>query len=88
MTTTNISRARGRPRRFDPDEALATAQRLFHQRGYDAVGVVDLTKALGINPPSFYAAFGSKASLYARVLERYATTVSYTHLTLPTILLV
>jgi len=51
---------------------MATAQRLFHEKGYDAVSVADLTKALGINPPSFYAAFGSKAGLYARILERYA----------------
>ncbi|QHI97710.1 TetR family transcriptional regulator [Xylophilus rhododendri] len=70
--TTEISRTRGRPRRFDPDEAVATAQRLFHERGYDALSVADLTKALGINPPSFYAAFGSKAGLYARILDRYA----------------
>ncbi|RBP07440.1 TetR family transcriptional regulator [Roseiarcus fermentans] len=69
---TNISRPRGRPRRFDPDQAVATAQRLFRARGYDAVSVADVTEALGINPPSFYAAFGSKAGLYARVLERYA----------------
>jgi TetR/AcrR family transcriptional repressor for divergent bdcA len=69
---TNIISPRGRPRKFDPDEAVATAQRLFHERGYDAVSVADLTKALGINPPSFYAAFGSKAGLYARILDRYA----------------
>jgi TetR/AcrR family transcriptional repressor for divergent bdcA len=50
---------------------VATAQGLFHARGYDAVSVADITDALGINPPSFYAAFGSKAELYARVLERY-----------------
>lgn len=68
---TEKSRPRGRPRRFDPDEAVATAQQLFHARGYDAVSVADITEALGINPPSFYAAFGSKAGLYARVLERY-----------------
>jgi TetR/AcrR family transcriptional repressor for divergent bdcA len=70
--TTNILPARGRPRRFDPDEAVATAQRLFHAKGYDGVSVADLTKALGINPPSFYAAFGSKAQMYAKVLDRYA----------------
>jgi AcrR family transcriptional regulator len=61
-----------RPRQFDPDQAVATAQRLFHTRGYDAVSVEDVTDALDINPPSFYVAFGSKAGLYARVLDRYA----------------
>ena len=71
---TNIVTPRGRPRKFDPDEAVATAQRLFHEKGYDAVSLADLTKALGINPPSFYAAFGSKAGLYARILDRYAAT--------------
>ncbi|WP_110951257.1 TetR/AcrR family transcriptional regulator [Pseudomonas bohemica] len=72
--TTKTSSVRGRPRRFDPDEALVTAQRLFHAQGYDGVSVTDLTKALGINPPSFYAAFGSKAKLYAKILDRYALT--------------
>lgn len=72
--TTKTPRPRGRPRRFDPDEALNTAQQLFHAKGYDALSVGDLTQALGINPPSFYAAFGSKAALYKRVLDRYAET--------------
>ena len=74
MATTNKSRARGRPRRFDPDAVVVTAQQLFHERGYDAVSVADVTEALGINPPSFYAAFGSKAGLYARVLEHWTAT--------------
>jgi TetR/AcrR family transcriptional repressor for divergent bdcA len=72
--TTNISRPRGRPRRFDPDAAVAIAQHLFHARGYDAVSVADVTEALGINPPSFYAAFGNKAGLYARVLDHWVET--------------
>lgn len=72
--TTNKSRTRGRPRRFDPDAAVVTAQQLFHARGYDAVSVADVTDALGINPPSFYAAFGSKAGLYRRVLDHWTAT--------------
>ena len=75
--TTNNSRPRGRPRRFDPDQAVTTAQHLFHARGYDAVSVADVTEALGINPPSgarhqhpsFYAAFGNKAGLYTNSKE-------------------
>ena len=73
MTTEKV-RPRGRPRQFDPEQAVATAQRLFHARGYDAVSVADVTDAMGINPPSFYAAFGNKAGLYTRILDRYAGT--------------
>lgn len=74
METTKISRSRGRPRRFQLDEAIATAQHLFHAQGYDALSVAEVTDALGIKPPSFYAAFGNKAGLYTRVLDRYAAT--------------
>ena len=71
MSTTNKPKPRGRPRRFDPQEAVDTARHLFHARGYDAVSVADVTEALGINPPSFYAAFGNKAGLYNRVLHHW-----------------
>ena len=72
MEDTKNIRPRGRPRRFDPAEAVATAKHLFHARGFDALGVAEITAALGINPPSFYAAFGSKVGLYRRVLDHYA----------------
>ncbi len=74
MDTTKNTRTRGRPRRFDPEQAVDIAQHLFHARGFDALGVAEITAALGINPPSFYAAFGSKMGLYRRVLDRYAVT--------------
>ena len=48
--------------------------KLFHRRGYDAVGVAELGEELGIKPPSFYAAFGSKAGLFQRALERYTAS--------------
>lgn len=72
--TTKISTPRGRPRSFDRDEAIAIAQKLFHERGYDGVSVADIGAALGIKPPSFYSAFGSKAGLFAEVVARYADT--------------
>ena len=43
MTTTKQGRTPGRPRQFDAEQAIETAQRLFHARGYDAVSVADLT---------------------------------------------
>lgn len=72
MATTKIVSARGRPRAFDMEEALCKAQALFREKGYDALSVADLTEAIGINPPSFYAAFGSKSALYGKILQRYA----------------
>lgn len=72
MSAIKISGARGRPRSFDVEQAVETAMKLFHARGYDAVGVAELTSGLGIKPPSFYAAFGSKAGLFERALKRYA----------------
>ena len=70
--TKKQSRPRGRPRAFCEDAALAAAEGLFAERGYAAVGVADLCAAIGIRPPSFYGAFGSKAGCFERVVRRYA----------------
>lgn len=45
--------------------------RLFWRHGYEGVSLNDLTTAIGIAPPSLYAAFGSKAQLYREALDRY-----------------
>lgn len=63
---------RGRPRQFDTDVALEQATRLFWRQGYEGTSLNDLTKAMGITPPSLYAAFGSKRQLFERALEHYA----------------
>lgn len=64
---------RGRRAGFDRDWALDAALELFWRCGYDGVSVADLTKAIGIAPPSLYHAFGSKADLFRAVLRRYGT---------------
>lgn len=61
----------GRKRGFDDQAALQKAMELFWQHGYEGTSVADLTKALGINPPSLYAAFGSKRALFEMALDRY-----------------
>ncbi|MEU3984525.1 TetR/AcrR family transcriptional regulator [Streptomyces sp. NPDC026672] len=61
----------GRPRGFDEEEALDAAMRLFWEQGYEATGVADLTKVMGISPPSMYSAFGSKEELFRRAADRY-----------------
>jgi AcrR family transcriptional regulator len=61
----------GRPRNFEPDAALAAALQVFWRKGYTATSLGDLTRAMGINRPSLYAAFGNKEELFRKALERY-----------------
>jgi AcrR family transcriptional regulator len=63
--------AMGRPRAFDRDKALDRALHVFWARGYEGTSIADLTEAMGINPPSLYAAFGNKEALFRQALDRY-----------------
>lgn len=65
---------RGRPRRFDREVALNAAMRVFWEKGFATASMSDLTKAMGINAPSLYAAFGSKEGLYAEAVDHYVAT--------------
>jgi len=64
----------GRPRTFDTEEALDRALEVFWRKGYEGASICDLTAAMGINPPSLYAAFGNKEALFCQALDRYAET--------------
>jgi len=63
----------GRKRRFDKQEALDKAMRVFWESGYSATSVSDLTAALGINKPSLYSAFGNKEQLFRSAVDHYMT---------------
>lgn len=63
--------ARGRPRGFDREAALREAMRTFWARGYEGASMAELTAAMGVNPPSLYAAFGSKDALFRETLDLY-----------------
>ena len=63
----------GRTRQFDVDEALDRALEVFWARGYEGATLRELTRAMGINRPSLYAAFGNKEQLFHKALDRYQT---------------
>ncbi len=47
------------------EHVVATASKMFRERGYDGVGVADLMAAAGFTHGGFYRQFSSKADLMA-----------------------
>jgi AcrR family transcriptional regulator len=53
------------------DQALDRALKVFWRKGYEGTSLPDLTKAMRINRPSLYAAFGNKEALFRKAIDRY-----------------
>jgi AcrR family transcriptional regulator len=70
MKSENTARL-GRPRAFDPNAVLERAMHVFWANGYEGASLSNLTRAMRINRPSLYAAFGNKEQLFRKVLDRY-----------------
>lgn len=64
-----------RPRKFDEQQVLATAQEQFWARGYAATRMDDIAEATGLGKGSLYGAFGGKQDLFHRVFDAYCTSV-------------
>jgi len=62
---------RGRPRAYDPKEALKDITEAFWKGGYSGTSLDELSAATGMNRPSLYAAFGDKREIYLAALNRY-----------------
>jgi AcrR family transcriptional regulator len=71
MTT----KVRGRPRSFDPDEALGRATERFRTYGFAGTSLDELSEATGLARPSLAAAFGDKRALYVAAIERLTARV-------------
>jgi AcrR family transcriptional regulator len=62
----------GRPRLFDENKAIDAAMKVFWVEGYKAASYAALSKAMSMNTPSIYGAFGDKEKLFLRAIDRYA----------------
>ena len=63
--------AKGRPRKFNEDDALKGAMLLFWEKGLSATSLDDLAQAMNMNRPSIYNAFGNKADIYRKALSKF-----------------
>ena len=64
----------GRPKKFEPDVAIAQAMETFWTKGYGATSPADLAEATGVAKGSLYNAFGSKRELFGKALDLYDRT--------------
>lgn len=69
--TIKEKRAKGRPKNFDREAVLAKALSVFCEHGYQGTSMAQLSKKMGMNPPSIYNAFTDKENLFIEVLEHY-----------------
>ncbi|MDP5279974.1 TetR family transcriptional regulator [Sphingomonas sp. DG1-23] len=66
---------RGRPRSFDPGEALQRAAERFRTYGFAGTSLDELSEATGLKRPSLAAAFGDKRALYIAAIEKLMARV-------------
>ncbi|MFT4677024.1 MAG: AcrR family transcriptional regulator [Patiriisocius sp.] len=65
------TKSRGRPKQYDPEQAILAAMQVFWTKGLAATSLDDLSTAMDMNRPSIYNAFGSKEVIYLRALNTF-----------------
>src|SRR5689334_5654035 len=61
----------GRPKEFNPNQAMKEAMEAFWERGYHGTSVNDLLAEMKLNRGSMYDTFGDKKSLFLATLAEY-----------------
>ncbi len=65
----------GKPLSFNRDEVLNRAMELLWRRGYEATGITELIRYMGIPRQSFYNTFGSKEKILFEAIELYGANL-------------
>ena len=66
----------GRPRKAEPEVALAAAMSAFWEKGYEGTSMSDLTEATGLHKASLYKTFGDKHQLFVSALKLYFSKIA------------
>ncbi|MCL6705906.1 TetR/AcrR family transcriptional regulator [Pseudomonas sp. R2.Fl] len=67
----SASRAVGRPREFEIEDALDAAIIVFSERGYHGTSITDLKATMGLTAGSIYKAFHDKKAIFLAAFDRY-----------------
>jgi len=66
----------GRPRKFDRDEVISDAMRVFWTNGFTQTSIEDLVEGTEVGAQSLYNAFGNKRDIFVQALDHYFTTIT------------
>jgi len=66
----------GRPRKFDRDEVISDAMRVFWTNGFTQTSIEDLVEGTAVGAQSLYNAFGNKRDIFVQALDHYFTTIT------------
>lgn len=61
----------GRPREFDPEQAIEAVKATFWRLGYEGTSMQDIEAATGLKKQSLYRLLGDKRRMYLRALAHY-----------------
>lgn len=65
---------RGRPRGFDPNDALEAAMKSFWALGYDGASIDTMCRVTGMSRASLYQTYGGKEALFLAAVAHYFET--------------
>ena len=64
------------PAKTSADQLLKAASKVFHQRGYHAAKVSEITREAGVAQGTFYLYFQSKRQAFVELMEGFAGKIS------------
>jgi len=75
-TSRSAKQGAGRPRKFDRDDVVAKAMRVFWTNGFTQTSISDLVEGTNVGAQSLYNAFGNKKEIFIQALNLYLSTVT------------
>ena len=72
MSNIEAKKKRGRPPKFNAEQALGAAMRVFWEKGLSNTSLDDLSEEMKMNRPSIYNAFGGKEAIYRAAMAQFA----------------
>jgi len=75
-TSHSAKQGAGRPRKFDRDDVVSKAMRVFWTHGFKQTSIEDLVEGTNVGAQSLYNAFGNKRDIFTQALNLYLSTIT------------